>query len=148
MYTVRLWKKCDNIKKVRRFNGGSWFAELVEDNIKSYKTIATFTLISGSVIEVVEALPQAYLDKIIQEDLIDTWISSEITNISEIPDISDQERERISKWLGKDITEDTPFQIPKAKSIQTSREKALPSRKSPAHISGRLMGACLIDDCR
>jgi hypothetical protein len=147
MYTVRLWKKGDS--ETRRFNGGSWFAELVGNQIKSYKIISTFTLISGCIIEVVEALPQDYLDQIIQEDFICTWTSSEITNISEVSDISEQEKVQISKWLGKDIVVgEAAFQIPKAKSIQPSREKALPSRKSPAHISGRLMGACLIDDCR
>jgi hypothetical protein len=147
MYTVRLWKKGET--EARRFNGGLWFAELVGDQIKSYKTVSTFTLISGSIIEVVQDLPQDHLDHIIQDNPIGKiqWSYSEIKNISEIPDISDQERKQISKWLGKDIVE-TAFQIPKTKSIQTSREKALPSRKSPAHISGRLMGACLIDDCR
>ena len=148
MYTVRLWKKGDSETRRCRFNGGSWFAELVGANVKSYKTISTFTLISGSIIEVLEELPQDYLDQIIQEDFVGTWTSSEITNISEISDVSEQEKVRISKWLGKNIVEESAFQIPKAKSIQPSREKTLPSRKSPAHISGRLMGACLIDDCR
>ena len=148
MYTVRLWKKGDS--ETCRFNGGSWFAELVGTHVKSYKTISTFTLIGGSIIEVLEELPQDYLDQIIQDDRSDKsqWSYSEITNMSEISDMSEQEKVQISKWLGKDIVEETAFQIPKAKSIQPSREKALPSRKSPAHISGRLMGACLIDDCR
>ena len=146
MYTVRLWKKGNT--KIHRFNGGSWFAELSDDYLKSYKTISTFTLINGCIVEVVEVLPDIYLDKIIQEEFVVSWSYYEITSVNEILDISDKERERICKWLGKDSCDETAFQIPKTKSIQTSREKALPSRKSPAHISGRLMNACLIDDCR
>lgn len=143
MYIVRLWRKGHT--QARRFNGGSWFAELVDGAYKSYKTISTFTLIDGSIIEVVEELPSEYLEKIIQEDknTESQWSYKEITNTIDIKDISEKERIRIDSWFQK--TSSSPFQIPKAKSLQTSREKALPSRKAPAHISGRLMDACLID---
>ena len=144
MYIVRLWKRGDTAT-IHRFNGGSWFAELVDGSCKSYKTITTFTLISGCIVEVVEELPQDYLDHIIQEEknTLSEWSYKEITNTQNNKDISEKEREQINSWFQK--TSSSPFQIPKAKSLQTSREKALPSRKAPAHISGRLMDACLID---
>lgn len=144
MYIVRLWKRGDTTQ-VRRFNGGSWFAELINGSCKSYKTISTFTLINGCIVEVVEELASDCLEKIIQEDknTESQWAYKEITNTRDIDDISEKERMQIDSWFQK--TSSSPFQIPKAKSLQTSREKALPSRKAPAHISGRLMDACLID---
>jgi hypothetical protein len=144
MYTVRLWKK--GAAKITRFNGGSWFAELVGSQMKSYKTVSTFKLINGCIVEVLEALPEDYIDVILDKGSITrSWVYSDISKISDIPDILDQEREKICKWFEKNVNE-APFQIPRARQLQTSREKALPSRKAPPHISGRLMGSCLIGD--
>ena len=144
MYTVRLWKQEGG--KSKRFNGGSWFAELTGSQMKSYKTISTFKLINGCIIEVLEPLPEDYIDNIIGEgSIVNSWKYSTISKVSDIPDILDEECEKICKWLGKNINE-TPFQIPRARQSQTSREKALPSRKAPPHISGRLMDSCLIGD--
>jgi hypothetical protein len=220
---LRIWGKKMGQKITKRFNGGSWFAELKGDEYTAYKIVNTFTLIGPIIVEVIKPLDPSYLDQVIRADQADQDLSDwgyfqvqseqQVEQISQELALSQLDKERILLAYRQEM-EDKPFQQPrplegsaqdqppplKAKGPiassetrsapsgraskpkgdrrgelkpsgpqrgqkrsqpsgeegledqQSSREKplvqerSLPSRKSPAHISGRLMQPLLIID--
>jgi len=210
-------------KVTKRFNGGSWFAELKGDEYTAYKIVNTFTLIGPIVVEVIKPLDSCYLDQILRADQgnqdLSDWGYCQVQNEQQVQHLSQElelsqlDKERILLAYRQEM-EDTPFQQPqpveasvqdqlqtlKGRGLsssgeirrapservskpkghrqgepkpsgpqrgqkrsqpsceegiehqQSSREKpdpqerSLPSRKSPAHISGRLMQPLLIID--
>ena len=219
---IRICSKKMGQKITKRFNGGSWFAELKGDEYMAYKVVNTFTLIGHAIIEVVKPLDSSYLDQILREDrqeCLSDWSYCQVENEEQVQQISQElglsqiDKERILLAFRQEM-EDTPFQRPLPLQVmeqnqqsllkgkgqsssnethrgpseraskpkegrrgepkpsglpkgqkrsqpsgedgveyqQSSREKpvlqerSLPSRKSPAHISGRLMQPLLILD--
>ena len=219
---IRIWSKKMGQKITKRFNGGSWFAELKGDEYMAYKVVSTFTLISNTIIEIIKPLDSSYLDQILREDqpkCLSDWSYCQVENEEQVQQVSQElglsqiDKERILLAFHQEM-EDTPFQRPLPPQLmeqnqqsllkrkgqssssetrrgpseraskpkegrrgelkpsglqrgqkrsqpsgeegveyqQSSREKpdlqgrSLPSRKSPAHISGRLMQPLLILD--
>lgn len=228
---VRVWNKSHGCAEdtYKRYNGGTWFSEIKNSQIQSYKKINTFALTSDIIVETIMPLDSFFLDELIQdtyENLNTTWKFFHLENehqalqLLQPLQLSSHHMERIVGELRRGM-EDMQFQRPQLAQVKTypsrhpllklkrqeayhvkellrsneliqgepgedlqeqrqpsegqkyrkrsgpseqekveveqdSRvkcwqdppieERSLPARKSPPHISGRLMEACLIAD--
>jgi hypothetical protein len=228
---VRVWNKSHGCAEdtYKRYNGGTWFSEINNAQIQSYRKINTFVLKPDIIVETIVPLDSFFLDELVQdkyESLNTTWkffhlenehqalhllqplqlslqhmerivgefcIRLEDTQIqrpqlvqvktypSRHPQLKLKRQEAyhvtglprsselIQGGLGEDLQEQRqpsegqkyrkrsgPSEQEKVEVEQDSRvkysqdqpieERSLPARKSPPHISGRLMQACLIAD--
>ena len=155
----------------KRYNGGSWFAEVIDNiNVKCYSTLETHVLECGSILEILELKPENWLDSFpeslmqqdvksvpfsplelkyeavdVQKHLVGGYsvlivgqeelqLAGVLDDLKEIGlSLNDMKHMRPSILVNKND---------KKLQEETSRESK--ARKTPPHISGRIMAPCMV----
>ena len=158
----------------KRYNCGGWFVEVINDSIvQCYSTIETHLLENGCVLEIIDKKPDNWLDSFpeyllhqnvksiayyslglkcegVEKQLVGNHsVYSVYHNKLEVLEVlEDLKNLGLTSNDMKCMTPSTlnkeESKIQKINQEESSRESK--SRKTPPHISGRIMAACMVHD--